>query len=251
MSTSPAPSASQPLPLTGRLFLVTGGGVRVGRAICEELARGGAQVAIHCNSSLAPAQALAEQLGNHAFVVAADLRDRLATEVMFDRVQSQSRSEGGRIDGLVNSAARFTRTPFTELTDAQWDDELAVNLTAPQRCIRFAVARGATAIVNLVDIGAWQPWREFAAYGVSKAGLLHLTRILARELAPTVRVNAVAPGTVLFPEDYDADAQARVLARIPVGRPGQPSDVARAVRYLLTEPYLTGVCLPVDGGQGV
>lgn len=248
-SPSDAPPASAPLDLKDRLFLVTGGGVRVGRAICEELARGGAQVAIHCHRSVGDAQALAEQLGGGAFVVAADLRDRAATEVMFDLAQRQSRS--GRIDGLVNSAALFTRTPFAQLTDAQWDDELAVNLTAPQRCIRFATARGATSVVNLVDIAAWQPWREFSAYCVSKAGLLHLTRILARELAPTVRVNAIAPGTVLFPDDYDSDARARVISRIPVGRAGDPGDVARAVRFLLTEPYLTGVCLPVDGGQGV
>jgi pteridine reductase len=133
----------------------------------------------------------------------------------------------------------------------QWDDQLAVNLTAPQRCIRLAIERGATAIVNVVDIAAWQPWREFSAYCVSKAGLLHLTLVLARELAPAVRVNAVAPGTVLFGEDLDEAARARVLARIPMGRAGQPADVARAVRFLLTEPYLTGVCLPVDGGQGV
>lgn len=242
-----APSA--PLDLTERLVLVTGGGVRVGRAICEELARAGAQVAIHCHQSVADAQTLAESLGGGAFVVSADLRDRAATEVMFELAQRQSRS--GRIDGLVNSAALFTRTPFAQLTDAQWDDELAVNLTAPQRCIRFATARGATTVVNLVDIAAWQPWREFSAYCVSKAGLLHLTRILARELAPTVRVNAIAPGTVLFPDDYDAAARARVIARIPVARAGEPADVARAVRFLLTEPYLTGVCLPVDGGQGV
>jgi pteridine reductase len=241
------PAAAVCPELVGRLILVTGGSQRVGRAICEELARSGARLAVHYHRSQSDAEALAEQLGGGALAVHADLRSSAATSAMFQALEARV----GRIDMLVNNAAIFGRTPFHALTDQAWDEQLAVNLTAPQRCIRLAVAAGATAVVNLVDIAAWQPWSEYSAYAVAKAGLLHLTRILARELAPTVRVNAVAPGTVIFPPDYDAAAQARVLARVPLGREGEPADVGRAVRFLLSEPYLTGVCLPVDGGQGL
>jgi pteridine reductase len=240
------PAVARP-DLSGRVAVVTGGGKRVGRAICEELARAGARVAVHYHRSPSDAQALARRLGGGALAVGADLRKTGDCVAMFQTIEARA----GRIDLLVNNAAIFGRTPFHSLTDEAWDEQLAVNLTAPMRCMRLAVAAGATAIVNLVDIAAWQPWSEYAAYSVAKAGLLHLTRVLSRELAPTVRVNAVAPGTVLFPEDYDASARARVLARVPLGREGQPEDVARAVRFLLAEPYLTGVCLPVDGGQGL
>lgn len=233
--------------LAGRLILVTGGGQRVGRTICEELGRAGARLAVHYHRSQSDAETLALRLGRGSLALRADLRDTGETVAMFQRLEAMA----GRLDMLVNNAAIFSRTPFHSLTDAAWDEQLAVNLTAPQRCIRLAVAAGATAVVNLVDIAAWQPWSEYSAYAVAKAGLLHLTRILARELAPTVRVNAVAPGTVLFPDNYDATAKARVLARVPLGRQGQPGDVARAVRFLLSESYLTGVCLPVDGGQGL
>jgi pteridine reductase len=244
-------ATTAPRRLVGQLVLVTGGAVRVGRAICEELAHAGAQLAIHYHQSAAAAESLAATLGQGAFALPCDLRDAAATTALFAAVQA--RSPSGRIDALVNSAASFSRTPFASLTEQQWQSELALNLTAPQRCSRLAVEAGAHAIVNLVDIAAWQPWPEFSAYCVSKAGLLQLTRVLARELAPRVRVNAVAPGTVLLPDSADPQGSdaSRLLARIPLGRIGDPSDVARAVRFLLTEPYLTGVCLPVDGGQGV
>lgn len=241
------PSPDGGTELQGRLILVTGGGQRVGRTICEELGRAGARLIVHYHHSQSDAESLARRLGRGSLALHADLRNTGETVSMFQTIEAKV----GRIDMLVNNAAIFCRTPFHSLTDAAWDEQLAVNLTAPQRCMRLAVAAGATAIVNLVDIAAWQPWIEYSAYAVAKAGLLHLTRILARELAPTVRVNAVAPGTVLFPDDYDAASKARVLARVPLNRQGQPADVARAVRYLLSEGYLTGVCLPVDGGQGL
>jgi pteridine reductase len=119
------------------------------------------------------------------------------------------------------------------------------------RLIREAVPAGVRAIVNIVDVAAWQPWPYWLAYSTSKAALLHLTRCLALELAPAVRVNAVAPGTAAFPDDWTPEQRARQSARIPLGRAGEPADVARAVRYLLSEDYLTGVCLPVDGGAGL
>lgn len=235
--------------MTGKLVLITGGARRIGRAIARELAQAGAQVAIHYLQSEEAAEELAKSLGQGSFGVAADLRDFRQIEEMIQSVKK--RAQNGQIDFLVNNASVFERTPFEQLSDQDWQLMLDVNLTAPMRCIRSAQKVGLSAVVNLVDIAAWQPWKSFSAYCVSKAGLLHLTRILARELAPEIRVNAVAPGTILFPEGYDISAQERVLAQIPLERTGSPEEVARTVRFLLEEPYLTGVCLPVDGGQGL
>jgi pteridine reductase len=233
----------------GKLVLVTGGARRVGQAICRELAQGGAQVAIHCHRAKAEAQALCDELGGGAFVLSADLGQTDAAHALLHAAQAQSAS--GRVDFLVNNAAGFARTPFVTMTEAMWDEQINLNLNAPRRLIQHALPCGLSAVVNIVDVAAWQPWSEYAAYAVAKAGLLHLSRILASELAPAVRVNAVAPGTVLFPSDYDEATKNQILKRIPLGRQGSPEDVARAVSYLLGEPYLTSVCLPVDGGQGL
>lgn len=233
--------------LAGQVILVTGGARRLGRAIGEELWSHGATIVVHHHRSTEAAQELLQRLGERVLLVSADLRDRGATQAMFAEVRSQL----GRLDGLVNSAAVFARTPIASLSDEEWDEMLAVNLSAPRRCMQLAIAAGATAIVNLVDLAATQPWRGYAAYGVAKAGLLHLTRIAAKELLGQVRVNAVAPGLVLLPDDVTPAERERLLAKIAGQKPGTPLDVARAVRYLLSEPFLTGVCLPVDGGQGL
>ena len=119
------------------------------------------------------------------------------------------------------------------------------------RLMREASRAGVSAIVNIVDVAAWQPWANWSAYATSKAALLHLSRCLALELAPATRVNCVAPGTVIFPDDWDEARRAQQLAKVPLGRAGSPSDVARAVRFLCEEEYLTGVCIPVDGGAGL
>ncbi len=240
-----APTQKQPL--SGKVILVTGGARRIGQAICEELWAHGAIVAIHHHQSTVAAQQLAQRLGARAVLVRADLCDRAATEAMFAELGNRL----GRIDGLVNSAAVFARTPIETLTDEQWDDILAVNLTAPRRCMQLAIAAGTSAIVNIVDVGAIQPWRGYAAYGVAKAGLLHLTRIAAKELLGRVRVNAVAPGLVLLPDDVAPAERDRLHAKLTGPPSGSPQDVARAVRYLLSEPFVTGVCLPVDGGQSL
>ena len=240
-----APTQKQPL--SGKVILVTGGARRIGQAICEELWTHGAIVAIHHHQSMVAAQQLAQRLGARAVLVRADLCDRTATEAMFAELGNRL----GRIDGLVNSAAVFARTPIETLTDEQWDDILAVNLTAPRRCMQLAIAAGTSAIVNIVDVGAIQPWRGYAAYGVAKAGLLHLTRIAAKELLGRVRVNAVAPGLVLLPDDVSPAEWDRLHVKLTGPPSGSPQDVARAVRYLLSEPFVTGVCLPVDGGQSL
>ena len=229
--------------LSGKTALVTGGARRVGRAIVEELARAGCRVVIHYNGSAADAEALARTLSG-ATTVAADLRDR-------DAAPRLVAASGGALDILVNSAAGYARTPLSSLSDDAWNDMLALNLAAPMRLMREASRAGASSIVNLVDVAAWQPWANWSAYATSKAALLHLSRCLAIELAPATRVNCVAPGTVIFPDDWDEARRAQQLEKVPLGRVGSPADVARAVRFLCEEPYLIGACIPVDGGSGL
>jgi pteridine reductase len=232
--------------LAGKTALVTGAARRVGRAIAEELAHAGCRVIVHHAHSDAEAAQVAASLPG-ALSAKADLRDRDAARALVDGALAAT----GRLDILVNSAAAYARTPLAALADEQWDEMLALNLTAPMRLMREAARAGASAMVNIVDVAAWQPWPNWSAYATSKAALLHLTRCLALELAPAVRVNAIAPGTVIFPDDWDAERRARQLAKTPLGRAGSPADVARTVHFLCTEEFLTGVCLPVDGGAGL
>ena len=227
--------------LDGKTALVTGGARRVGRAIVEELSRAGCRVVIHHRASAAEADALARALPD-ALVVQADLRDPAAAARLV---------AAAPLDIVVNSAADYARAPIAQLTDEHWSQMLELNLTAPMRLMRQAARAGVGCIVNIVDVAAWQPWANWSAYATSKAALLHLSRCLALELAPSTRVNCVAPGTAIFPDEWDEARRAAQLARIPLGRAGTPGDVARAVRYLCEEPYLTGVCIPVDGGAGL
>jgi pteridine reductase len=232
--------------LAGKTALVTGGARRVGRAIVEELARAGCRVAIHHRDSTEAARELQRSLPG-ALVVQADLRERDAAA----RVVGEIVARAGALDLLVNSAAGYARTPLAAMDDDAWDDMLALNLDAPMRLMREAARAGASAIVNIVDVAAWQPWANWSAYATSKAALLHLSRCLALELAPATRVNCVAPGTVIFPDDWDEARRRQQLAKVPLGRAGAPSDVARAVRFLCEEEYVTGACIPVDGGAGL
>lgn len=232
--------------LAGKTALVTGGARRVGRAIVEELARAGCRVVIHHASSDADAAALAAAVAAAA-VVKADLRDRAAARAVVDAAVAAT----GRLDLLVNSAAAYARTPLATLDDDTFAAMMELNVAAPLRLMREGARAGATSIVNIVDVAAWQPWANWSAYATSKAALLHLSRCLALELAPATRVNAIAPGTVIFPDDWDEARRRAQLARIPLGRSGTPADVARAVRFLCEEEYLTGACIPVDGGAGM
>lgn len=227
-------------------MLVTGGGRRVGRAIVEELAGAGAFVIIHYHGSRIEAAELSSQWPR-SMVVKADLATREGCEALLYAV----RSHRGKLDALVNNAADYERGPFAYESDELWEQMLALNLLAPARLTRGALALGVSSVVNLVDVAAWTPWKHHAAYATSKAALAHLTRCLALELAPAVRVNAVAPGTVAFPPSFSESERASVLRRIPLGRIGEPVDVARAVRFLLEEDYLTGTVLPVDGGAAL
>ena len=233
--------------------LVTGGGVRVGGAIARALAGDGYDLLVSYNTSPAGAaevEAAARRAGRRAHAASADL----SREDDVVRLARVARERFGRLDLLVNSAASFVANDLLEVTADEWDAIMAVNLRAPFLLIRetadmLRAARGA--VVNVVDLSALRPWTSHPHHSVSKAGLLHLTRVAARRLAPDVRVNAVAPGFVLPPDDYDADEIERTRRRVPLGRVGTPDDVASAVRFLATADYVTGEVIVVDGGLGL
>ncbi|QDU69716.1 SDR family NAD(P)-dependent oxidoreductase [Engelhardtia mirabilis] len=235
----------------GRRALVTGAGVRVGREIALELARAGADVAIHVNRSHGPGEETAEAvraLGRRAIVVAADQRDVAAVRAACDEAES----ELGPIDWLVNSAATWPHVAIENLEQEDFDAALEVNLRGPffwaQTLGTRMRARGGGAIVSIADVSFDRPWPDSLPYCMAKAGVVSMTYGLAKALAPRVRVNAVGPGPVLFPQDYPQERADDDRAATLRGREGSPLDVARAVRFLLEAENVTGVLLPVDGG---
>ncbi len=236
-----------------RRALVTGAGVRVGRAIALELGAAGMNVALHYHGSHEAAEATRRELlarGGAASLHQADLREPHAARELMERVVSQL----GGLDVLVLSAASFERIAYEELDDDAFARSLQLNLAAP-----FALAHAATPalraskgnIVMITCSSASVPFKNHLPYVVSKGALAHLMRTLALELAPLVRVNAVAPGTVLPPEGYPEGAAERLRASIPLGRFGSAEDVARAVRFLADSPFVTGQELVIDGGRSV
>lgn len=236
--------------LAGRVALVTGGGRRLGAAIARALGEAGAKVAVHHHGSAEGASAVCDAIraaGGEAESFRADLGDPDACAALVDQVALRF----GRLDLLVASAALFERTPFDEVGVEHWDRAMALNVRAPFLLAQRAApalrsARGSIVIVTCTS--ATTPYRNFLPYVVSKGAAKQLMRTLALELAPEIRVNAVAPGTVLPPEHMD-EAELRVLAeRTLVGRLGSATDVADAVLYLAGAEFVTGVELLVDGG---
>jgi NAD(P)-dependent dehydrogenase (short-subunit alcohol dehydrogenase family) len=241
--------------LRDKVCLVTGAARRVGRAIALELARGGARVVVHYHTSRAEALEVAAECtrlsgGREALALACDQAD---TEAI-DRLVAEVEAACGRIDVLVNNASVFPAMSFLDMTREQWDHLFAVNLRGPAWFCRAAgrgmVARGSGVIVNVADAMADQPTPRFVPYGSTKGALLSLTRGLAQELAPAVRVNAVGPGTVLLPESASDDLRARAARCSALGRVGTPEDVAAACVFLIEgSDYITGAFLAVDGGR--
>lgn len=238
--------------LAGRRALVTGGAVRVGRALALELADMGLDVAVHHRSSSEAAAATAEDCRGRG-VRAAVVRGDLATAAGARGVVADARDALGGIDVLVNSAANFISSAFDETTEEQMDLSLAVNLKGPFFCAQAAapamIAAGFGRIVNIADVAGLEPWPRFTAHSVAKAGVMMLTRSLAQTLAPAVTVNAIAPGTVLMPEGSSEGATRRSAEKSVLKRVGSPDDVAGALRYLLEADYVTGHILVVDGGR--
>lgn len=239
--------------LHGKVALVTGAGRRVGRAIALELAARGAKIAVHYRNSKDAADdvvSIIRASGGVASAYRSDLTNVLEIQWLARWIEE----ELGYVDVLVNSASEFFETALATSSDADWDRLMGANVKAPFQTIRrFApmmVQRGAGHIVNVTDVYARKPLAGHSIYCASKAALWMLTQTLALELAPHVQVNAVAPGTVMFPEDYTQDARESVLGRIPLGREGAPEDIARAVRFLVEEGgYVTGSVITVDGGK--
>lgn len=239
--------------LAGRWALVTGGAKRVGRAIALELAARGAHVAIHYHTSAREAQATVRDIEAHGvrgLALWAELANPADVRELADRVETET----GGLAVLVNSASNYLRVPFDALTEAVWDASIDVNLKAPfllsSKIGRAMRERGEGRIVNLVDWAAERPYRDYLAYCVSKAGLVCLTRALAKELAPAVTVNGVAPGPVLAPDDMPESERAAVTRVTPLRRFGAPEDVARCVRFLVEEAdFTTGSIYHVDGGR--
>ena len=239
--------------LRDRVALVTGGGIRVGRALALALASQGARVAVHYNASADGARAVVrdiEESGGQARTFAADLTSPGTPESLIEDVVRAF----GRLDILVNSAAVMRRTPFGEVDAAGWDDIVALNLRAPFFLAQAAAphlrsAKGA--IVNIADLAAFETWPAYIPHGLTKSGIVHMTKSLARVLAPDVRVNAIAPGTVLLPDDWSEKDAEHLNATTPLRREGTPDDVAHALLFLLAADYITGETIIVDGGRSV
>jgi pteridine reductase len=240
---------------TRSVALVTGAAKRVGAEIARDLHAAGYDLALHCRHSRTEldelAAALEQRRPHSVLVLQADLDN---VEMLPDLVDA-ALERFGRLDALVNNASTFEPTPLGSATPAQWDALFASNARAPFFLAQAAAAALANArgcIVNLVDIYAERPLARHPIYCMAKASLLMMTRALALDLAPEVRVNAIAPGAILWPESGKSSTeQQALLARIPLARCGTPEDVASAVRWLLQSPYVTGEVLRVDGGRSL
>lgn len=241
--------------LVGTAALVTGAGRRLGQAIAVGLARAGCDVAVHYHASRAGADETARavtQAGRRAVVVRADLRDPSAAQEVAPQAATLL---DGRLDIVVCSAAVMVRQPVTDVTPASWDATMDLNLRGAFFTAQGAIpwlrrARGK--IVFLADVAAFEPWRNYLPHCVSKAGVVMLTKTLALALAPEVAVNAVAPGPVLVPDEWDGQARDRVARSTPLARLGHPDDVVAAVRFLLADSdYVTGSVVTVDGGRRI
>ncbi len=243
--------------LEGKVALVTGGAHRIGAAIARALHAEGANLVVHYLSSEAAAHRLQQELNavrpDSVMLVRGDLNngDKLLRNLVFETVERFQ-----RLDVLVNNAARFYPTPIGDATEEHWNDLIGTNLKAPFFLAQAAaphLARTAGSIVNIADLYADRPLPSFPIYSIAKAGVVMLTKTLARELAPEVRVNAVAPGAILWPErGLDEMSKQRIVSRTPLKRAGEVEDIARTVLFLVRDArFVTGQVLVVDGGRSV
>jgi pteridine reductase len=240
--------------LQGKVILVTGGARRVGAAIVRRLHAAGASIMLHYRSAATVAEALAEELGAVGpGTVRTWQADLLDADALPGLVQA-TLGAFGQIDGLVNNASSFFATPIGAIRDPDWTDLIGTNLRAPlflSQAAAPALRHSRGAIVNIVDIHAERPLPRYPVYCAAKAGLVGLTRALAIELAPEVRVNGVAPGPIAWPAagGFDSGERAAIVEHTLLKRIGDPDDIAGAVEYLLLAPYVTGHILAVDGGR--
>ena len=238
--------------LNGRVAVVTGSARRIGRAVAMCLAEEGADIVIHYRSSAQDAQSTVaeiEKLGRRSHAISADLNRVADIKRLFDEAAKQF----GRLDILVNSAGNFLPSSIVSTTEEVWDASLDSNLRAPFFCAQAAaplLRRTRGTIINFADAGGLLGWPGYLAYSVSKAGVIMLTRVLAKELAPEVRVNAIAPGTITMPGD-PPEWEEDYIKRAPLKRSGRPSDIADTVLFLVRSEFITGQVLVVDGGRSL
>jgi pteridine reductase len=242
--------------LNGQWVLITGAARRIGACIARTLHENGANIAIHYRGSADDAEQLAAELNNaraeSAITVQADLLDTARLSGLVEEVVAQT----GRLDVLLNNASSFYPTPLEEVTEEHWDDLLGSNLKAPLFLAKAALPHlraTSGSIINIVDIHSQRPLRNHPVYGPAKAALGMLTRSLAKDLAPEIRVNGVSPGAILWPEDGMSEkAEQSILKQVPLKRMGEPEDIARTILFLLKDaPYITGQIIAVDGGRSV
>jgi pteridine reductase len=242
--------------LNGKWALITGAAKRIGAAITEHLHGAGANVIVHYFSSAEPAEALVDSLNaarpGSALATGADLRSIESIETMVADVLDKT----GRLDVLVNNASSFYPTHIGSITEEQWNDLVDSNLKAPTFLTQAALSALREAhgcVVNIVDIHAKRPLRAHPVYGAAKAGLAMLTRALAKDLGPEIRVNGVAPGAILWPDGgIPEQTQASIIREIALKRVGEPEDIAKTVLFLVRDaPYVTGQIIAVDGGRSV
>lgn len=244
--------------MQGKVVLITGGAKRVGAAICRRLHAQGANLMVHYRSSVEDAQMLQTELNQvrpgSVALVQGDLLDIGKIPHLIQATIKQF----GKLDALVNNASSFMPTPMGEITEQAWDDLIGSNFKAPLFLSQAAapqLKKQHGCIVNIVDIHAERPLKNYAVYSSAKGGLATLTRSLALELAPEVRVNGISPGPILWPEDgewADEAARQRIINRTLLKRTGEPDDIARTVLFLISDaPYITGQIIAVDGGRSV
>lgn len=238
--------------LQGKWALVTGAGHRLGLAIARALGHEGCKLVIHYHAADEPAaEAIAslQRSGTQALSIGADLRREDGRRALFEAID---RAEAGP-DVLVNSAAIMESGELLSVSEADWDRTIDLNLKAAFFCLQESArrmrARGGGSIVNIADIAGLRPWARFPIHSISKAGILMLTQVAALALAPDIRVNAIAPGPVLKPENLTSARWAEFADRLPLRRPGTPEDIAAAVLFLMKNDYITGETLVVDGGN--
>jgi pteridine reductase len=244
--------------MQGKVVLVTGGAKRVGAAICRSLHAAGANIVIHYRSSLYEALALRAELNEQrersAYCVQADLLDVVAIKGLIQ----DSINCFGYLDALVNNASSFYATPLNKVNELHWNDLMGTNLRAPLFLAQAAaeeLRRRHGTIVNIADIHSDRPMHGHVLYSAAKAGLVALTKGLAQEMAPQVRVNAVSPGVITWPEDQewqDEEVRRKIVAHTLLKREGNPDDIARTVLFLIADaPYITGQVISVDGGRSI
>lgn len=247
-----------PQPLQDKVVLITGGAKRVGAAICRMLHAGGARLMIHYRSSQAEARALQSELNlkrpQSVVIIEADLHN----VPMLERLVQETVKHFGRLDVLINNASSYYPTEIGDIDAQEWDDLMGSNLKAPLFLSQAAaqeLRKQRGCIINITDKHVERPKKGYVVYSVAKAGLTTLTQSLARELGPEIRVNAVAPGPVLWPEDnpqFDEVYRQRVISQTLLKRIGAPEDVAKAVRFLIQDaPFITGQVIAVDGGRSL